>query len=60
MRRKGIAETVIMKISGHKTAEVFRRYDIVNECDLRDTAQTMSGIVPGIVGENRGRGGVRE
>jgi len=34
LRRLGFAEKIIMEISGHKTAQVFRRYDIVDESDL--------------------------
>lgn len=38
LRRLGVAESVAMKISGHKTASVFRRYDIIEQSDLEDAA----------------------
>lgn len=38
MRRLGIAESVCMKITGHKTAAVFKRYDITDTADLAEAA----------------------
>src|SRR5262249_6907384 len=38
LRRLGFAEKTIMEISGHKTAAIFRRYDITDEADLAEVA----------------------
>ncbi len=38
MRRAGIDHLTIMKITGHKTLEVFKRYNTFLEGDLRDAA----------------------
>lgn len=38
-RRRGVAETVVMAMGGWKTPAVFRRYNIVNEEDLRAGAE---------------------
>lgn len=39
--RRGISEHTAMKLSGHKTASIFRRYDIVSPDDLRDAARKL-------------------
>jgi len=41
--RKGISENVAMKLSGHKTSSVFRRYDIVSGDELREAAEKLDG-----------------
>lgn len=39
MVRRGVTEQVAMRISGHKTASVFRRNDIVSKSDLAHAAR---------------------
>jgi integrase len=41
LRRAGESENVIMKISGHKTAEVFRRYNIVSTDDVTNAMRRL-------------------
>jgi integrase len=39
----GIARSVAMKLTGHKTENVYRRYAIVSDRDLKAAAATLSG-----------------
>jgi integrase len=43
LRRLGVSETVIMKVGGWLTREIFTRYDIIDESDLEDAAQRLDG-----------------
>ena len=38
LERDGVARSVAMKITGHKTESVYRRYAIVSDADLREAA----------------------
>lgn len=42
MRRAGIDHLTIMKMSGHKTLEVFKRYNSFSEADLRESAKKLT------------------
>jgi integrase len=40
MEKAGVSQSVAMKITGHKTASVYRRYRIVDEGDMREALET--------------------
>ena len=42
-RRYGVPESVVMRMSGHKTRAVFERYNVVAEEDLRAAVQRIEG-----------------
>ena len=41
MRKSGVQETVVMKISGHKSRYVFARYNIIDDLDLREATKRL-------------------
>jgi len=43
MIRRGVSEQIAIKISGHETASVFRRYNIISDTDLRNAAIRIEG-----------------
>ena len=48
-----VPRSIAMKITGHKTETVYRRYAIVNEADVAEGARAAGGLSRG-----RGRGEV--
>jgi integrase len=46
MERKGVPRSVAMKLTGHKTESVYRRYAIVSDADLQEAARMLAG--PGL------------
>ncbi|MEO8602474.1 MAG: site-specific integrase [bacterium] len=42
--RRGVSEGVAMQLTGHKTAAIFRRYDIINEQDLIEGVEKLAGV----------------
>ena len=41
MERRGVSRSVPMKLTGHKTEHVYKRYAIVSEQDLREAVRRL-------------------
>ena len=48
MRKSGVPESVIMKITGHSTREMFLRYDTVDSLDIRKAVDQMEGFLKSV------------
>ncbi len=53
LERAGVSRSVAMKMTGHKTESVYRRYAIVSESDLREAGAKLAALRPGPVGLKR-------
>lgn len=45
MRKAGVAESVIMKITGHSTREMFDRHNTIDEVDIRQAIGRLQGYL---------------
>ena len=45
-RARGVSRSVAMKMTGHKTESVYRRYAIVSEGDLREAGLKLAASRP--------------
>jgi hypothetical protein len=47
MERASVPRSVAMKLTGHKTESVYRRYAIVSDADLQEAAHRLAGTFSG-------------
>jgi hypothetical protein len=45
MERTGVPRSVAMKVTGHRTESVYRRYAIVSDTDLQDASRRIAAGV---------------
>ncbi|MGO9370835.1 MAG: tyrosine-type recombinase/integrase [Syntrophobacteraceae bacterium] len=45
MRKAGVAQSVIMKITGHSTDQMFRRYNTIDSEDAREAMSRLNGFL---------------
>jgi integrase len=48
MRKAGVAESVIMRVTGHSTREMFDRYNTIDESDTRQAVAQMVDFVQSV------------
>jgi integrase len=48
MRKSGVPESVIMKITGYSTRKMFLRYDTVDAMDTRKAVDQMEGFLKSV------------
>lgn len=53
MERAGVPRSVAMKLTGHKTESVYRRYAIVSDSELREASRRLAGTISGTVDPSR-------
>jgi integrase len=46
LERAGVSRSVAMKMTGHKTEAIYRRYAIVSEQDLHEAARKLAAVEP--------------
>ena len=51
MERTGVPRSVAMKLAGHQTEAMYRRYAIVDEAMLREGAERLARAEQGKVGK---------
>ena len=47
LERRGVPRSVAMKITGHRTEAVYRRYAIVSDADLQEATRKLTRTIPG-------------
>ena len=45
MRKAGVQNTVIIKLTGHKTLSMFQRYDHLDEADAIEAMRKLEGFL---------------
>ena len=50
MRKAGVNQTVIMKVTGHKTFSMFTRYDTVDISDAQDAVRKLDKFLENVNG----------
>jgi len=48
MRKAGVAESVIMEITGHSTREMFARYNTIDADDAREAIRRFEGFLQNV------------